>query len=64
MCEGNNLYIDKTIVLDGDGDADESNRRNEDVNQEQNAIENNRNDINNANQGQPMEEDSKIEDDK
>ena len=50
--------------IDGDGDADESNRRNEDVNQEQNAIENNRNDINNANQGQPMEEDSKIEDDK
>jgi hypothetical protein len=64
LYEGNNLFIDKTIVLDGDGDADESNRRNEDVNQEQNAIENNRNDINNANQGQPMEEDSKIEDDK
>ena len=62
LCEGNNLYIDKTIVLDGD--ADESNRRNEDVNQEQNVIENNINEINIANQGQPMEEDSKIEDDK
>ena len=64
LYEGNNLFIDKTIVLDGDGDADESNRRNEDVNQEQNAIENNINDLNIANQGQPMEEDSKIEDDK
>ena len=62
LCEGNNLFIDKTIVLDDD--ANESNRRNEDANQEGNDLENNLNDINIVNQGQSMEEDSKIEEDK
>ena len=62
LCEGNNLFIDKTIVLDDD--VNESNRRNEDVNQEGNDLENNINNINIFNQGQSMEEDSKIEDDK
>jgi hypothetical protein len=62
LCEGNNLFIDKTIVLDDN--ADEPNKKNENGNQERNDIENDLNDINIVNQGQSVEEDSKIEDDK
>lgn len=64
LCEGNNLFIDKTIVLDADADVNEPKIRNENVSREQNALEN---DINNnivVNHEQSMEEDSKIEDEK
>jgi len=62
LCEGNNLFIDKTIVLDDN--ADDSNSRNENPKQEQNNFENDINNINIINHGQTMEEDPKIEDDK
>ena len=64
MCEGNNLFIDKTIVLDENTDESTKRNENENVSQEQNDMENDINDINIINQEPPMEEDSKIEDDK
>jgi len=60
LCEGNNLFIDKTIVLDDN--ADDSNSRNENPNQEQINFENGINNINIINHSQTMEEDPKIED--
>lgn len=62
LCEGNNLFIDKTIVLDDN--ADDSNDRNENPSQDQNNLENGINNINIINQDQLMEEDPKIEDHK
>ena len=64
LCEGNNLFIDKTIVLDDNADESTKRNENENVSQEKNDMENGINDINIINQEPPMEEDSKIEDDK